>query len=149
MKIKNRIISFNHQIKKRYRIYKKLECGILLKGSEVKSMRLNKVSIINTYVIFKNMKMLLIGLRIPLYFYASLFNHEIMYSRVLLAHKSEIIKFYNDYIQKGISIKPIMIILKKNLIKIIIASVQKKKFFMLKKIKKKYYTRLNIKRIIK
>jgi len=140
------ILSKNQKISYKYNIIGKLECGIILKGHEVRAIKSKNVNICHAYIVFRKMEMFLIGIKIKSIPTASdLANRPIK----IIAHKKEILKIHNKYIEKGISIVPAKIIQKNNFIKVIISWVKVKKDFAHKNIMQDSSIKLKISRIVK
>lgn len=90
-----------------YEILEKLECGIALKGTEIKSLREKKVSFSQTFAIIEKGNLTLIGLNISHYKMGNIMNHEPERKRRLLAHKREILKLATKVEQKGYTLVPL------------------------------------------
>ena len=104
-----------------YEIIEELETGIALVGTEVKSVREGKCSFSDSYIVPKNGSLILIGFLIQPYSHGNIFNHKSDRNRVLLAHKQEIRKFTRKVNERGLTIVPLEIYLKGNLVKMKIA----------------------------
>ena len=104
-----------------YEMLEELECGMALVGTEVKSIREGKCSFSDSYVVIKNGELVLIGFLIQPYSHGNIFNHEASRNRKLLAHRMEIKKFQRKVNEKGLTIVPLEIYLKGNLVKMKIA----------------------------
>ena len=105
-----------------YEISEELECGISLVGTEVKSVREGRCSFSDSYVEIKDGQLVLIGFIIQPYSHGgSVFNHQGDRKRILLAHRQEIRKFRRKVEAKGMTIVPLEIYLKGNLVKMKIA----------------------------
>lgn len=100
-------VSENRRASHDYLILETLECGIVLAGSEVKSLRTCRVSIADSYAKVKNGELWLIGCDIPEYLEANRFNHKPKRDRKLLVHKREILKFANKAFEKGLTLVPL------------------------------------------
>lgn len=85
-------IAENRRARHDYEIESNLEVGMVLEGSEVKSLRLGKANIAEAYVSFEDDGLYLINADIPIYPAANRFNHEPKRKRKLLAHGREIVK---------------------------------------------------------
>lgn len=116
-----KLIQKNKKAYFNYEIIEELECGIALQGTEVKSVREGKCSFSDSYVTIKNGSLILIGFLIQPYTHGNIFNHETDRKRVLLAHRMEIKKFTRKVNEKGLTIVPLEIYLKDNLVKMKIA----------------------------
>jgi SsrA-binding protein len=106
-----------------------LECGIELKGSEIKSIRHNGASLKDSYVIFKNGEAFLLNMHIAPYDHGNSFNHEPNRTRKLLLHKKEILKMEQKAKEKVMTVVPTKVYLKKGRLKIEIALAKGKKLF--------------------
>jgi len=102
-----RLVGNNKKAFHNYDIQKKVEAGIVLTGSEAKSLTVNQINLKGSFVsVFRN-EMFLELASIPVYREASWTNHEEKRKRKLLLHKKEIEKFGEEVEQKGMSIVPI------------------------------------------
>ena len=105
-----KLIQKNKKAYFNYEMLEELECGMALVGTEVKSIREGKCSFSD-----------LIGFLIQPYSHGNIFNHEASRNRKLLAHRMEIKKFQRKVNEKGLTIVPLEIYLKGNLVKMKIA----------------------------
>ena len=101
-----KVIAENRKAFHDYFIEEKYECGIVLSGTEVKSLRLGKVNLKDSYVSVKEGEIWLIGVHISPYEMGNRFNLDPMRSRKLLMHKREIIKVYSITKQDGLTLVP-------------------------------------------
>src|SRR5258708_16422941 len=85
----SRIVCRNRKAKHDYELIEQLECGIALRGSEVKSIRNNKIAIEDAYVRVENGEVWLIGADIAEYPQATYLNHDPKRQRKLLVHRRE------------------------------------------------------------
>ena len=110
MKIKSsagqKIICLNRKASFNYFFQELLEAGIVLRGSEVKSLREGKGSIADSYAVDKNGEMFLINSHIPLYRQSSYNNHDPKGERKLLLNRKEINKLIGKINQDGLTIIP-------------------------------------------
>jgi SsrA-binding protein len=111
-------IAKNRKARHDYQVTDSIEVGIELLGSEVKSLRDGKVNISDAYAVVENNQVFLRNLHISQYKMASIENHEPLRERRLLLHKREIRKLISKTEQKGMTLVPLAIYFKKNLIKI-------------------------------
>jgi len=86
-----------------------LECGMVLMGSEVKSLREGKVSLDEAYGRVRDGEFWLLGCDIPEYKQASIWNHEPKRPRKLLVHRRELTRFANKAHEKGLTLVPLKI----------------------------------------
>ncbi len=119
--VETKLIQKNKKAYFNYEILEELETGIALVGTEVKSVREGKCSFSDSYIVPKNGSLILIGFLIQPYSHGNIFNHKTDRNRVLLAHKQEIKKFTRKVNERGLTIVPLEIYLKGNLVKMKIA----------------------------
>ena len=118
---KNRKAAFNYHIEQVF------NAGIILTGSEVKSIRNNKVAIDAAYVVIENDEAFLVDCRIEQY--VNCLNHDPVRKRKLLLTKSEIQKLKERTTDRGMTIVPLSVFLSGNLIKIEVALAKGKKLY--------------------
>ena len=119
----NRKASFNYFFKELF------EAGIVLKGSEIKSVRLGKINIADSYAVDKKGEIFLINSHIPIYKQASYSNHNPYSERKLLLNKKEINKIIGRIHEDGLTIVPTKMYFKKGKAKLEIAVAKGKKQF--------------------
>ena len=124
-----KVLVSNNKAKFLYFLEDFLECGIELKGSEIKSIRHNGASLKDSYVIFKNGEAFLLNMHIAPYEHGNNFNHEPNRTRKLLMHKKEISKMEQKAKEKVMTVVPTKVYLKKGKLKIEIALATGKKLF--------------------
>lgn len=124
-----KVISSNRKAHFNYFLSDFLECGIELQGSEIKSIRNNKVNIDDSYVLIKDLEAYIINMNISIYEKSSVFNHDPLRKRKLLLHKNEILKLKNKVDKDGYTIIPAKVYLRKGLCKIEIALAKGKKIY--------------------
>jgi len=123
-----RVVSTNRKALHDYFIDETYEAGIVLRGSEIKSIRAGRVSLKEAYVrIDDNLEAWLIDAHIAPYESASHFNHDPRRPRKLLLHKQEILRLWNKVRQKGVTIVPLRMYLKDGKAKVEIAVARGKK----------------------
>ncbi|MDO8631281.1 MAG: SsrA-binding protein SmpB [Phycisphaerales bacterium] len=105
----NETVCTNRKAGFRFEILEKIECGIALLGSEVKSIRDRNASIDEAYVRIDGEELWLIGAHIAPYTFANTQNHEPLRKRKLLVHKHEIRKLRPKVEQKGLTLVPMRI----------------------------------------
>ena len=103
----SKIIAENRKARFTYAIGDTLECGIMLVGSEVKSLRGGKSTIAESYAHAKDGELWLVNAYIPEYTQASRFNHEPKRTRKLLVHKREAAKFSIAIQREGMTLIPL------------------------------------------
>ena len=117
----NRKASFNFFFKEIF------EAGIVLKGSEIKSVRSGKINISDSYAVDKDGEIFLINSHIPIYKQASYSNHDPYSERKLLLNKKEINKIIGRIHEDGLTIVPTKMYFKKGKAKLEIAVAKGKK----------------------
>ena len=122
-----KIISINRKASFNYFFESVYEAGIVLKGSEIKSIRLGKINIADSYAIERRGEIYLMNSHIPLYKNASYSNHNPTDDRKLLLNKREINKLIGKINREGFTIIPTKIYFKKGKAKIEIAVAKGKK----------------------
>ncbi len=123
------IIADNRKARFEYSFESVLECGIKLKGSEVKSLRIGQVAFRDSFCSVENGELWLHNLHISPYNFASHFNHQAERKRKLLANKKQIIQLHRRVKEKGFSIIPTKIYFKDALVKIEVALAKGKKLY--------------------
>jgi SsrA-binding protein len=131
-----KIICLNRKASFNYFFSDLLEAGIVLKGSEIKSVRSGKVNIGDSYGIEKDGEIYLINSHIPIYKEASYSNHNPYEERKLLLNKREINKLIGKINKEGFTIVPTKMYFKKGKAKIEIAVAKGKKNFDKRQTKK-------------
>ena len=101
------VIADNRRAGHRFEILEQLECGIMLIGSEVKSIREGNISLNEAYVRVENGGLWLIGADISEYRQASFWNHQPKRSRKLLVHRREYQKLSAKAFEKGLTLVPL------------------------------------------
>ena len=124
-----KVIATNRKAKYEYFLLDKFEAGVVLKGSEIKSIRARKISIAEAYVQTDGREAWLINSHIAPYDPASRQNHEPKRKRKLLLNKKEIRKIWQGVQQKGLTIIPTEIYLRNGLAKINISLAKGKKLY--------------------
>ena len=104
---KIQIISENRKAKFRYEILDSVECGLMLQGSEVKSLRDGKLSLDEAYIRVQSDDLWLVGADIAHYNNAGLWNHDPRRPRKLLVHKAEFAKFSLRAHERGLTLVPL------------------------------------------
>jgi len=112
-----------------YEILDRMEAGIVLCGSEVKSIKDGKVSIKECYCRFINNELYIIGMHVSEYKNANIFNHKTVHDRKLLLHRQEMKKLIIKTEIAGLTMVPLSVYKKKHLIKVEIALVKGKREF--------------------
>lgn len=122
-----RIICQNRRARHNYEIVSELECGIVLGGSEVKSIRDGQVSIEDAYARVEHGEVWLHNVDISEYPQASYLNHERRRQRKLLMHRREIRKFAEAAEQKGMTLVPLSMYFSRGRVKVKLAVAKGRK----------------------
>ena len=131
-----KIISINRKASFNFFFEKLYEAGIVLKGSEIKSIRSGKVNIAESYAIEKDGEIILVNSHIPAYKEASYSNHNPREDRKLLLNKTEINKLIGKINKEGFTLIPTKLYFKKGRAKIEIAVAKGKKQYDKRQTKK-------------
>lgn len=144
---KIKIITNNRKANFEYAILDKYEAGISLEGTEVKSLREAKVSIVESYArVIKN-EVFLIGANINEYKYGNINNHIPDRNRKLLLHKKEIKKIKEALTEKGLTLIPLKMYFKNSKVKVELGIGRGKKLYDKRESIKQRETDLKLKRI--
>ena len=119
----------NRQANHNYYILDTYEAGIVLTGTEIKSIRNGKCNIKDSYAIIKNYEAFLLNAHISAYEQGNIFNHEETRTRKLLLHKKEILKLRDKVELEGNTIIPLKIYFKNGLAKVSLGVYKGKKTF--------------------
>lgn len=123
MEIVNRKAKFNYQI------FESIECGMVLTGTEIKSIRLGRANIKDSYCTVKNNEIYLINMHISSYENGNRFNHDETRSRKLLLHKKEIYKLRDKIRLEGFTLVPLKVYLKGGYAKVLVGVCKGKKIY--------------------
>ena len=112
-----------------YFIENTLEAGIVLSGTEIKSIRNGKVNLKDSYAIIKNGEVFLLGMHISPYEHGNIYNKDPLRDKKLLLNKREINRLYGLVQQKGYSLIPVSLYFKNSLVKIELGIGKGKKLY--------------------
>ena len=124
-----KIIAKNPTAYHNYTITDTMEAGIVLSGTEIKSIRAGKVNLKDTYAGIKNGEVYVYGMHISPYEHGNIFNKDPLRNRKLLFNKKEINKLIGLIQQKGFSLIPTKLYFKNNLVKLEIGIGKGKKLY--------------------
>lgn len=119
----------NRKAKFDYFIEEELEAGIVLTGTEIKSIRNGSADLKDTYIRIKNNEAFVINMYIAKYEEGNIFNHDERRERKLLLHKKEIAKLKEKCNRDGFTLIPVRLYLKKHLVKISVGVCKGKKTY--------------------
>lgn len=128
-KSNKKVITQNKKAHHEYFIEDTYECGIVLVGTEIKSIRLGKVSINEAYCQVVKGEMIIEGMHISKYELGNIFNHDPDRKRKLLLHKKEIIKLSNYVSREGYTLVPLSVYIIDGKCKIELAVAKGKKLY--------------------
>lgn len=112
-----------------YEILETYETGIVLTGTEIKSIREGNVNLKDSYGVIRNNEIYLLNMHISEYKEGNIFNHEEKRTRKLLLHKKEILKIKDKVALEGITLVPLKLYFNKNKVKIILGIAKGKKIY--------------------
>ncbi len=126
----SRTISENRKARHRFEVLEKIECGVVLVGSEVKSLRDGKLSLDEAYVRIKAGEIWLVGADIAGYRQANVWNHAPKRSRKLLVHQRQLRKLAEKAQEKGFTLVPLRIYFNsRGLVKVMVGVCRGKKLY--------------------
>ena len=111
-------ITINRKVRHEYAILQSFEAGIVLQGTEVKSCREGKVSLVDSYAQIKGTEVWLVGMHINPYKHGNINNHDPMRTRKLLLNASEIRKLIGKVKEKGLTLIPYRVYFKRGKVKV-------------------------------
>ena len=123
IEIKNRKALYDYTISDTY------EAGIVLTGTEIKSIREGKANLKDSYAIIKKGECFILGMHISVYDNGNRFNHDEYRTRKLLLHKNEILKIRDKIEIKGYTLVPIKLYFSKNKAKLLLGIGKGKKVY--------------------
>lgn len=122
-----KIVVRNRKAKFNYHIMESFEAGLVLLGSEVKSIRLGRISISEAYIDLENGELFLVGCHIAEYPFATIANHDPVRKRKLLLHKREIKRIASKISLAGFTAIPLSVYFKNGKVKVEIALAKGRK----------------------
>jgi SsrA-binding protein len=126
---KEKIIATNRKARHDYHVIDTMETGIVLTGTEVKSLREGKANLKDSYARVQNEEVYLYNTHISPYSEGSYNNHEPLRQRKLLLHKKEIRKLIGKVQEKGLTMVPLKLYFKNGKVKVELAIVRGKKMY--------------------
>ena len=128
-KTSTKLIANNKKAYHDYFILDTYEAGIALHGTEVKSLRMGKCSVKESFIRVENGEVFIYGMHISPYEKGNIFNKDPLRSRKLLLHKAEINKMIGKTKEKGMAIVPLKVYFKGSLVKVEIGLARGKKLY--------------------
>ena len=114
-------VMVNKKARFNYELQEKLEAGIVLVGTEVKSLRAGKTNLEEAFGRIRNGELYLLGCTIPIYEHGNIMNHDPLRPRKLLVHRRELKKIESKLTQKGLTLIPLRIYFSHGLAKVELA----------------------------
>ncbi len=124
-----KMIAQNKKARFNYSIDESLECGIVLEGTEVKSVKAGAISFPDSFAIIENGEVWVQNFHISEYSYSSIFNHDCDRKKKLLLHKDEIKRLTRKVEEKGFTLIPLDVYLKDGRVKMSLGLCKGKKLF--------------------
>ena len=124
-----KLVANNKKAYHDYFIEEKYEAGLVLHGTEVKSLRMGKCSIKEAFIRIENGEVFIYGMHISPYEKGNIFNRDPLRPKKLLMHKNEIRKLEQKIKEKGYTIVPVEVYFKGSLVKVQIALAKGKKLY--------------------
>jgi SsrA-binding protein len=143
-----KVIAQNRKARHNYLVLETLECGIVLVGSEVKSLRTGRVSLEEAYARVKDDEVWLVGCDIAEYTEANRFNHNPRRPRKLLMHRREVKRFAHRAFEKGLTLVPLEMHFKRGLAKVVLGICRGKQHHDKRETMKKAQVQRDIQRIM-
>jgi SsrA-binding protein len=144
-----KVIARNRKARHNYDILDTVEAGLVLLGSEIKSIRAGRVNIAEGYVIHRDGEMWLLNAHIASYDQAGVFGHEPLRPRKLLLHRKEIVRLVSQIQEKGLTIVPLDVHLWRGRAKVELGVARGKKRYDKREAMKKKDARRQIERALK
>ena len=124
-----KLIVTNRKALHEYFIFDRYEAGIVLKGTEVKSLRQGSANLQDGYAVIRNGELWLVGLHISPFEKGNINNHDPKRDRKLLLHKQEIRRVFARLSEKGLTLVPLRMYFKKNIAKVELGLARGKKSY--------------------
>ena len=122
-------LATNRRARHLYHVDDRLECGIALRGTEVKSLKSGQFSFVDSYARVVDGELLLVGLHVTPYAFGNQFNHDPTRTRKLLAHRDEIRRLGKRVAERGLTLIPLRFYVTNGLVKVELGICRGKKTF--------------------
>lgn len=116
--MEEKLIAKNKKAFHEFEIFERFEAGIVLQGTEVKSIREGRINLKESYARLRNGEVWLMQCHVNPYTHGNLFNHDPVRPRKLLLHRSEIRRLIGKVREKGMTLVPLAVTLRKGLVKV-------------------------------
>jgi SsrA-binding protein len=146
---KNTAVATNRKAFHDYFVEETLEAGLVLQGTEVKSLRLGLANLTDSYAIVKNNELFLLNANISPYPHGNIMNHEPLRTRKLLLHREEIRKLIGKITQKGFTLIPLKLYFVRGKAKVLIGLAKGKKSYDKRETIKAKESKREIDRVVK
>jgi SsrA-binding protein len=143
------VLAENRRARHEYEIIQVFQAGIELLGTEVKSIRQRKVNLKDSFAKIEDKQLWLWNCHIAVYDFGNRFNHEPTRRRRLLMHRNEIFKINQQIKEKGLTLVPLRMYMKKNWVKLDIALAKGKKLYDKRESKIKHETTRQLDKLVK
>jgi SsrA-binding protein len=144
-----KIICQNKKAYHDYFVEESFEAGIVLVGTEVKSLRAGKAQLVDSYAVFHGEELFLLNAHISPYSHAARDNHDPTRSRKLLMHKKELQRLMGKVNEKGLSLVPLKLYFKNGRVKVAIGLVKGKKLYDKREVMKQKAMNKDVERELK
>ncbi|MCU0613408.1 MAG: SsrA-binding protein SmpB [Candidatus Eisenbacteria bacterium] len=124
-----KLIASNRRAFRDYHVMERIEAGLVLQGTEVKSLREGKASLVDSYASVEGEQAFLHNLHIPPYECGNRFNHEPTRTRTLLLHKREIRRVLGRSTEKGLTVIPLSLYFLRGKVKVELAIARGKRLY--------------------
>ena len=124
-----RVLAKNRKATHEYHVLEKLECGLALRGTEVKSLRSGQCSIAEAFGMIRRGELYLVGATIAEYSHGNIHNHAPARERKLLLQKRQLRAWDKQVRERGVTIVPLVLYFKGHLVKVEMALVKGKKLY--------------------
>ena len=148
-KKENTAVTTNRKAYHDYFVEETLEAGLVLQGTEVKSLRLGLANLTDSYAIIKKDEIFLFNAQISPYPFGNIMNHEPLRTRKLLLHREEIRKLIGKITQKGFTLIPLKIYFVRGKAKVLIGLAKGKKAFDKRETIKEKESKREVERAVK
>jgi len=124
-----KVVTENRKARHEYHIIETFEAGLVLTGTEVKSLRAGRANLQDSFARVENAELLLYNMHISPYDQGNQFNHEPKRTRKLLMHKAEILRLVGKTREKGLALVPLKVYFKRGIAKVELALARGKKMY--------------------
>lgn len=144
-----KVIADNRKARHDYHIEETFEAGMVLTGTEVKSLRAGRANLRDSYAAVENGELFLYNMHISPYTHGNMFNHDPKRTRKLLMHKREIMRLLGQTQEKGYTLVPLRVYFRRGIAKLELALARGKKLYDKREAIARRDERRRIERILK